>query len=375
MNFLFTCGGTAGHINPALAVAGRLREVMPESGFLFVGTDRNMEKELVPREGFDFTSVSVNGFNRRITPKDIAHNIKALINIKVASKQTGKLIREFKPDIAVGTGGYVCYPVLKKAAAMGIPTVIHESNAVPGLTTKLLDGKVDKIMVAFNGLEKAYKHPEKVMVTGTPVRGGFVGRTKEEARRQLGLPQDIPIVVSFWGSLGASRMNDIMLDFIELNYKNEGFYHIHAAGESGYGKMRDALSERGIPAGLENNIDLRPYIYDMPAVMDAADLVLCRAGASTISEITAVGRPAILVPSPNVTNNHQEKNAAVLRKAGGAKVIHDADCTGEGLYKETAFLVNNPPILRKMAEASVKMGIPDATYRIVSEILALAAKN
>jgi UDP-N-acetylglucosamine--N-acetylmuramyl-(pentapeptide) pyrophosphoryl-undecaprenol N-acetylglucosamine transferase len=170
-------------------------------------------------------------------------------------------------------------------------------------------------------------------------------------------------------------MNDMMLDFIQLNYESKSFYHIHAAGERDYGRMKDALKERGVPVGLEQGIDLRPYIYDMPAVMDAADLVLCRAGASTISEITAIGRPAILVPSPNVTNNHQEKNAAVLRDAGGAKLIHDADCTGEGLYKETAFLINDPTALKKMADSSMKMGIPDATDRIVSEILSMARKD
>ena len=205
MRFLFTCGGTAGHINPAIAVAGRLRELMPESEFLFLGAEDKMEMQLVPREGYEIRPLPITNISRGHSAEALLHNAKTLANVARSMEKTDRVLREFKPDAVIGTGGYVCYPVLRQAAKRGIPTLVHESNAVPGLTTKLLDGHVDRVMVGFEESRAHYKHPERVVVTGTPVRGDFAHYTRDSARAQLGLPKDEPLVVSVWGSLGAGQ--------------------------------------------------------------------------------------------------------------------------------------------------------------------------
>lgn len=265
MNFLFTCGGTAGHINPALAVAGILRDRMPDCGILFVGANGKMETDLVPRAGYDIVTIEVTNIHRSLKPSEIAYNFRSLHNARQATKDARKIIEDFQPDVAIGTGGYVCYPVLKAAAQLGIPTVVHESNAVPGLTTKMLAGAVDRILVGFEESKQHYSEQEKVVVTGTPVRGAFTACSKAEAKRQLGLDPDRPLVVSVWGSLGASYMNEVMTAFITRAAVTDApFALIHSAGRNGYEKMHAALLEK-CPADLAaHGMDVRPYIYDMP---------------------------------------------------------------------------------------------------------------
>lgn len=373
MNFLFTCGGTAGHINPALAVAGRLREWMPDCGILFVGANGKMETDLVPRAGYDILTVEVTNLHRSLKPSEIAYNLKSLSNVVSATHAAKQIVKEFQPDVAIGTGGYVCYPVLKAAAQLGVPTVVHESNAVPGLTTKMLSGVVDRILVGFEESRQHYADVKKVLVTGTPVRGAFSDCTQAEAKTYLGLPADKPLVVSVWGSLGARRMNEMMTDFIALACEEPAFTLIHSAGKLGYERMTGALAEK-CPQAPENcGMEVRPYIYDMPLVMDAADLVLCRAGASTLAELTCIGKPAILVPSPNVTNNHQERNARVLERAGGAKVLLEGSFTAEMLYAMVRGLLDEPQQLSEMAQNMKAAGVPDAADRIAETILDLAS--
>ena len=373
MNFLFTCGGTAGHINPALAVAGRLREWMPDCGILFVGANGKMETDLVPRAGYDILTVEVTNLHRSLKPSEIAYNLKSLSNVVSATHAAKQIVKDFQPDVAIGTGGYVCYPVLKAAAQLGVPTVVHESNAVPGLTTKMLSGVVDRILVGFEESRQHYADVKKVLVTGTPVRGAFSDCTQAEAKAYLGLPADKPLVVSVWGSLGARRMNEMMTDFIALACEEPAFTLIHSAGKLGYERMTGALAEK-CPQVPENcGMEVRPYIYDMPLVMDAADLVLCRAGASTLAELTCIGKPAILVPSPNVTNNHQERNARVLERAGGAKVLLEGSFTAEMLYAMVRGLLDEPQQLSEMAQNMKAAGVPDAADRIAETILDLAS--
>ncbi|MBE6948228.1 MAG: UDP-N-acetylglucosamine--N-acetylmuramyl-(pentapeptide) pyrophosphoryl-undecaprenol N-acetylglucosamine transferase [Ruminococcaceae bacterium] len=371
MRFLLVCGGTAGHINPALAIAGELGKALEGSEFLFVGGGREMEKRLIPKAGYDLKNVTISGFARGISPRHIKANFKTLKNLIVSAKESENIIREFKPDAVIGTGGYVCYPVLKKAAQMGIPTILHESNAVPGITTKMLSGKVDKIMVAFPDVKKYYKKPENVLVTGTPVRQDFAAMTKAEARKRLGI-DNRPLIVSFWGSLGASVMNGYMVDFIAENCRSGALNHIHATGggEAGLKKLKDALQERGI-TNIPKNVDLRPYIDNMGTVMTAADVVMCRAGASTIAELTMMGKPSILVPSPNVTNNHQEKNARAVERSGGAKVFLEPDCSGEILYKAAVELTGDRESLAKMNEGAASLGFKDCTSKIAEIIISL----
>ena len=369
MRYLFTCGGTAGHINPALAVADRLKELDKEAEFLFVGASDRMETDLVPRAGYEIRTVEVSNFRRSMSPKAIAFNLGSLRKAVSSTREARKIVKEFQPDIAVGTGGYVCYPVLKAASALSVPTLVHESNAVPGLTTKMLQDEVDVILVGFEESRKNYGDPTKVIVTGTPVRGAFTSCTKAEAKAKLGLPAEKPLVLSVWGSLGARYMNGIMTELIRLAAPDADFTLIHSAGKGGYDGVAEALQDLDLSA---SGIDVRPYIYDMPLVMAAADLVLCRAGASTLAELTLLGKPAILVPSPNVTNNHQEKNARVLEHAGGAKVLLEGEFTAESLLSDVRALLSDAAALAAMAENMRAAGVSDATERITQMVLKLA---
>ena len=376
MRFLFTCGGTAGHIYPAIAVAGRLRALMPDCEILFVGAEGKMETELVPREGYDIKTVRITNLQRKMSVQGIVHNIGTMKNLAFSMTEAGRILALFRPDVAVGTGGYVCFPVLYKASKMGIPTAVLESNAVPGLTTKMLAERVDRVMVGLNGTQSAYKNSKRVVYTGTPVRGEFLQYDKEMARRKLGLGMDRPLLVSFWGSLGASKMNETMLEFIRRNYNDERFRHIHASGggEESSASMKTALRKLGVTDIADYGIQIQPYIYNMPTVMAAADIVLCRAGASTLAELTAMGKPAILVPSPYVTGNHQEENAKVLEKSGAAVMIRERDCTGEMLYNKVSAILADPIQLRDMSRAMKAAGDPEARENITKIILELMKK-
>lgn len=374
MKFLMVCGGTAGHINPALAVAGRLRELMPESEFLFVGAGRELEKRLIPAAGYELRNITITGFARGIKPRDIKHNINTVKNLSVSKKECRSILDDFAPDAVIGTGGYVCYPVLKAAAKRRIPTLIHESNAVPGLTTKMLSGKVDRVMAAFPSVKEHCKKPDRVVITGTPIREDFLQYNREEAKRRLGIAGK-PLVVSFWGSLGADNMNSMMADFIRLNSRSGAMHHLHATGngDTGVARMIERLGEMGV-YGLPDWVDLRPYIDNMGLVMTAADLILCRAGASTLAEITALGRASILVPSPNVTNDQQTKNARELERAGGAVLVTEAGLTGEQLYNTAVSLIRDRTRLDSLERASARLGVRDASDKIVEQILSFVKK-
>jgi len=373
MRFLFTCGGTAGHIYPAIAVAGRIRELMPGAEILFVGAQGKMETELVPREGYEIRTVQITNLQRRLSLQGIVHNLGTVKNLFVSMGEAGRILRDFQPDVALGTGGYVCFPVLYEASKMGVPTAVHESNMVPGLTTKQLANRVDRLLVGFDGAQAAYRRPARVVYTGTPVRGEFLQLTRVAARAELGIPQDKPLVVSFWGSLGAAKMNTVVQELIRINYVNQKFRHIHATGggEAGLSTMWAALEAQGVTDPGGRDIDLRAYIYDMPKVMAAADLILCRAGASTLAELTALGKPTVLVPSPYVTHNHQEENAKAFQRGGGAVMLREADCTGEVLYQAVTALLDDPGKLDAMGRAMRGMGKPDATEAIVEIVLDL----
>ena len=368
MKFVFTCGGTAGHINPALAVAGRLRELLPDSEMLFIGAEGKMEMELVPREGYRIEGLKITNISREHSLSGIAHNLDTLKNVAVSLHEAKKLIREFAPDAVIGTGGYVCYPVLTAAHELHIPTFVHESNAVPGLTTKMLAEHVDRVLVGFEDSRRYYKHPDRVEVTGTPVRGEFGCETKEQAKAELGIPAGEKLVVSVWGSLGAGHMNEIMTEMIPMLDGRQGFRLLHAAGSRYYAGMAAKLGETA-PDMAGNGVELREYIYDMPRVMTAADLVMCRAGASTISELCYMGKPVIIVPSPNVTNNHQEKNARVLEEAGGAKVLLEGEFDAQSLLADVKALLADDDKLKAMSAAMTSLAAEDATERICGIIL------
>ena len=372
MKVLFTCGGTAGHINPAIAVAQQLAAMEPQTEFLFVGAEGNMECDLIPREGYAFRSVRIRGFRRGVDPRSVARNLGTLHYLNESVRASRRIIRDFAPDAAVGTGGYVCFPVLTEAARLGVPTAVHESNALPGLTTRMLEGRIDEIMVGFEESRSYYHRPDKVRVTGTPVRAGFSPTDRDSARKALGIDPQERVVVAAFGSLGADYMNGVMSALLELLGSEPPFRLIYATGTRYYARVSQTLREKGI-AGPR--LDVREYIYDMPAVMTAADVVLCRGGASTISELTCIGKPAILIPSPNVVNHHQEKNASVLARAGAARMLLEGAFDAQDLLRELTELLDRPDERRAMSEASRAIGFTDAAERIAAEVLALARRG
>ena len=282
MRIIFTCGGTGGHINPAIAVAKLWQERDPSCEILFMGAEDGMENRLVPREGFRLETLKISNFQRKLTPAGIWHNVTTLCHMAGSMGKAKRIIREFRPDVIVGTGGYASFPALKMGAKLGIPTAVHESNAVPGLTTRMVAGSVKKIMVSFEDSRKNYAQPEKVVVTGTPVRSEFLYTRRADARKALGL-DDKPLIVSAWGSLGAREMNKKIARFFVREAEDGLFSHIHATGSYGWRWMPDLVKELGLDLSRHPQLDMREYIYDMPTVMAAADLVICRAGAATTS--------------------------------------------------------------------------------------------
>lgn len=375
MKFLFTCGGTAGHINPAISVAGRICELLPDSDILFIGAEGRMETELVPREGYDIETIRISSLSRSLSMEGLKHNIGAAKDLAGSLPAAKRILKEFRPDVVVGTGGYVGYPVLTQAARMGIPTCVHESNAMPGLTTRMLEGSVDTIMVGFEEARKNYKHPDKVKVTGTPVRLEFMRGNREQARKALGLDDSTPLVVSVWGSLGATEMNKTVAGLIALAIEDKPYRFIHSAGNRGFESMNDYMRDTlKLNGWEENGFYVKPYLYNMAELMAAADIVLCRSGASTLAELTAMGKPCILVPSPNVVADHQMKNAKVLGDAGGAVVIPESEATAEKLHQTIMGLLNDRKKLNGMGKIMESMAVENATDEITSIVLALAAK-
>ena len=366
---IFTCGGTAGHINPAIALAQLAREKEPTVEILFVGAERGLEKDLVPKAGYHFRTVHISSFHRSFKPHEIKHNLISACNLLRSPREARAILREFQPDVVIGTGGYASFPLVKAAAKAGIPTAVHESNMVPGLTTEMLEPFANRIMVGFESCRTYYKHPQKVAVTGTPVREDFFALTKAQAKEQLGVNDGRPLVVSFWGSLGASGMNQQMVDFLALEAAKEPFHHIHAAGSGNLTALKHALKERGVVLSEHPALDVREYIYDMARVCRAADLVICRAGASTISELTALGVPALMVPSPYVTNNHQEKNARALEESGGAVVLLERECSGQALFQAASGILRDEERRAEMERSMLSLGIRDAGERIWQTVL------
>lgn len=363
MKVLLAGGGTAGHINPALAIAGYIKKKRPETEFLFIGNRDGMEQRLVPQAGFDIKSITISGFKRSFSPKNMVENVKTVTRTFTSSHEAKKIISEFKPDICIGTGGYVSGPVIRTAAKMGIPCIIHEQNAYPGVTNKMLAKSVSKVMLAVPDAKKYFEKADFV-VTGNPVRGDILTADKEESRAELKL-DGRPMILSFGGSLGARKINEAVADIVARSGKDGRYQHIHAYGK--YGDwFPDLVKEKGTDISQCNNLDIRPYIDNMPTCMAAADLVICRAGAITLSEIQAMGKPAILIPSPNVAENHQYHNAMALVNAGAAEIIEESELSGETLMKTVDKMLLDPEKLKTISENSRKMAITDANERIYS---------
>ncbi len=374
MNVIFTCGGTGGHINPAIAVANIWKESHPDSNILFVGGKGGMEELLVPKAGFALKTVPTDSFDRRKNFKGLANNAKAACTNLRALAQCRKIIKEFKPDVILGTGGYASFPAVMAGALMKIPTCVHESNAMPGLTTRMLAKWVDKVLVCFSECIRFYKDPDKIEVVGMPVRREFLFTKKEDACKELGLGNK-PVIVSAFGSLGAQKMNEAVAQMFRLE-QDGGFpyHHIHATGNDGWSWMPELVRQQGVDLAATPDLEMKEYIYNMPVVMAAADVFVSRAGASSCNEIAASGTPCILIPSPNVTDNHQEKNARVLEAAGAAVVILEKDCTAEELMQQIRQLLENKQRYDDMSKALLSMAVPDCNQRLC-RILEQLAEN
>ena len=373
MKLLFATGGTAGHINPALAVASYLREKYPEAEFLFVGTADHMESRLVPAAGFDFKTIQISGFRRSFSPAAIAHNVRTVAWLMKSEKKCKQILTDFQPDVVVGFGGYVSGPVLRMAAKLGFPTAIHEQNAFPGKTNKVLAGKVDQVMLAVPAAEQYLNAKNPCTVTGLPVRGELLRADRTLSRFELGL-DDRPLVLSMGGSLGAEAINRAMVEVIAGRHQQADCYFMHAMGQYGLW-VQDALKERGVDPDLEKHVIIREYIDDMYRCMAAADVVICRSGASSLSEVEAMGKASILIPSPNVAENHQYHNAMALVSKDAAVLIEEKDLTGERLAQELDRLLSNPQRRRQLEANAKALAITDANERIYAVIAGLAQKD
>ena len=372
MRVIFTCGGTGGHINPAIAVAKLLQSRRPDTEILFVGAEDGMENKLVPREGFRLETLRISNYQRSLKPAALLHNGATAAHILGAKRKASRILREFAPDVIVGTGGYASYPMLSQGAKHGVPTAVHEANAVPGLTTRMVADAASRILVCFEESRAYYRRPERVTVVGMPVREEFIYTKREDARRRLGLG-DQKLIISAWGSLGAREMNKKIADFMALECADgTPFRHVHATGSYGWRWMPEYVKTRGVDLAAHPALDMREYIYNMPELMAAADLFITRAGASTLNEIAAAGTPCIIVPSPNVTDNHQEKNARVLERRGAAVVMPEAECDAAGLYRAAKELLSDAEAARRMRSALAGISVVDSAERIYQIILELA---
>ncbi len=362
MKVLFTGGGTAGHINPALAAAGYLKEKEPDAEILYVGNKGGMEERLVAQAGYPMRTVTISGFQRRLSFKNLVRNAQTVVRMFTASAQARKILKEFDPDVCVGTGGYVCGPVLREAAKMGYPCVIHESNAYPGVTTKMLAKSMRTVMLAVPDAMKYFESAVTCVITGNPVRGEVLAAQREESRRALGL-DDRPVVLSFGGSLGASALNRAAAYMLSESAKTKAIQHIHGYGQHD-SHFLEELAALGFKAEENPQIRLLPYIDNMPQCLSAADLVIGRAGAMTLTEIEAKSKPSILIPSPNVAENHQYHNAMALVNRGAAEIIQEKDLTGEALWEKVQGMVHDPARLRELGENAGKLEVLDASERI-----------
>lgn len=359
---LIAAGGTGGHINPALGTADYILSRAPEAKIAFVGRADKMEAELAPRAGYEFKAVSVSGLRRDFSMEAIKHNAGAFAELMRSFSQVKKIIREFKPDLVVGFGGYVSWPVLRTAAKMGAPTVIHEQNAFPGIANKSLAKIVDRVALAVPEAEKYMKPKNPCVVVGLPIRGDMLKGDRKSARAELGVGERT-LVLSMGGSLGAKPVNDAVLGLILNKYKDDDVAFLHAAGKGGADGFIEKLESGGLDLKANPRVRITEYI-DVPKYLPAADLVVCRSGASTLGELQALGKPSILIPSPYVSENHQYHNAMALVDAGAAEILEEKDLTADSLTEKVNALLSDKKRLSSIGEKAKAMAKLDAVERI-----------
>lgn len=374
LRVLLAGGGTAGHINPALAIAEIIKDKYPDSVIAFAGTPDGLESRLVPKAGYKFYKIQVKGFQRKLSFNNIKRNIKAASYLMTAGKRANKIISDFKPDLVIGTGGYVAGPIVRSAAKKGIKTAIHEQNAFPGVTNKLLSKVVDKVMLTVEEARKYLDEKADCTVTGLPVRKSFFAIEKSKAREKLGIPNEAVCILSTGGSLGARTINNAAAALFKW-YQEIGnkVYHIHSYGTyPGYKDYVSELSKKGIDTDKKELI-ISDYV-DMSVCMAASDLVISRCGASTLNELESMGRGSVLIPSPNVAGNHQYYNGMVLQNASAAVVLEEKDLTDEKIVSTVSKLISDKDRLTELSKNAGKLYIHDTNERIYSVLSELIGK-
>ena len=369
MRVLIAAGGTAGHINPALAIAGALKQADPAAEIHFAGRREGMEYGLVTKAGYPFHHIEINGFQRRLTPENIRRNLLAAYHLALSGTRTKAILKQVQPDLVIGFGGYVSGPVVRAAAKRGIRTAIHEQNAFPGVTNKLLAKDVDVVFAASADAVEKLGAPGKTLVVGNPVRPELLAQDRAAARARIGAG-DNTVILSFGGSLGARRINEVVAVLCGWEQRTrQPIVHLHATGSRGVQLFEELAKKEGFTPG--KGLVVREYIDNMPELLAAADLVIARSGALTLAELEVMGRASILIPSPNVAENHQYYNALELQKAGAAVVIEEKDLNGERLIKTVQALMAEPGRLAEMGRCARTLAVPDSLDRITARLLTL----
>ena len=373
MKVVIAAAGTGGHINPGIAIANKIMEKEPDSKIIFIGTPRGLENDLVPRAGYELKTIDAYGINRKIN----LDNIKRLYKTTKSVEEAKKILKEFKPDVVIGTGGYICVSVGIAANRLKIPIVLHESNAFPGVAIKLLSKKAKAVLLGFEDAKTRLPKAKNVVVTGTPTKIKSSKLTDEEKanlRSALMLKNELPLVLVFGGSQGARSINNAIIGIIE-NKLNKNYQIIWAAGKGNFENIKQHLAEKNMDIDNIENAKIMPYIYNMQEVMETSDLVVSRSGAMTITEISNLAKPAIFIPFPFATENHQEYNARVLEKVGAAKIILDKNLNYKNLNDTIELMVENKEQLKEMGKKAGKIANTNVEENIYNEIRNILSKN
>lgn len=366
MRVIISAAGTGGHINPGIAIANKIREKDKKSEIIFIGTNRGLENDLVPRAGYKLKTIEAYGLKKEFS----IQNFKHIISTIKSRKDVEKIFDEFKPDLVLGTGGYICGPVFNVAVKRKIPTILHESNAYPGRAVKMFSKKVDEILVGFEDTKARLEGCKKVVVTGTPTKIQKLNISNEKKKKileELGIKNDLPIVLVFGGSQGAQRINEAVTELIK-NHKNEKYQIIWATGTKQFDIVKEEFEKDNININNIKNVNALPYIYNMEELINIADLLVCRSGAMTITEISIVGKPAVFIPLPSMSANRQEDNALVLKKIGAAKIILNKDVNGNNLSEEIDSIIEDKQELEEMGKVAKSIAPTNVEEKIYNEI-------
>ena len=366
MRVIISAAGTGGHINPGIAIANKIKEKEPDSKIIFIGTNRGLENDLVPRAGYELKTINAYGLKKEISFSNLKHIFQTINSTKTVKK----IIDEFKPDVIIGTGGYICGPVFAAGLSRKIPTVLHESNAYPGKAVKMFAKEADLVLAGFEEAKTRLVEAKKVVVTGTPTKIkklNIDSNRKKQILKEIGIKNDLPILLVFGGSQGAQTINEAIYDLI-IKKLNKDYQIIWAAGQKQYDIIKEKFEKQNIYISGLTNVKVLPYIYNMEEMMNIADLMVCRSGAMTITEIAIVGKPAIFIPLPSQSANRQEDNARVLEKIGAAKIILNKDLTAERLAEEIDDIIFKKSELDEMGRLANGIAPCDVEEKIYNEI-------